>query len=95
MCDECQFSKVAALGDSAHLHLVVLAVDGEADGAGLDEVHAVGNVTLPDDALAISECPRVKRVRHVHPFVRLFKQRQKKAVKALVVKHCKSIKARF
>lgn len=56
------------------LDLVLVAVvarDADADGAVLDEVHAVGGVALPDDQLAVDQRARDQRVGQVGAFVRL------------------------
>ena len=51
MGDQCQFTEVTAFGDLVDLNLdTVLSGDGDANGAGLDEVHAVSYVALSDDA---------------------------------------------
>jgi hypothetical protein len=76
MGDERQFSNVSALGDPTDLDLnFIFSGDGDANGARLDKVHAVGRVALPDDAFAIFKCPRIERIRHVHPLVRLHQKK--------------------
>ena len=56
----------------SHLDLVLAVLGaGDAHGALLHEVHAVGVVALLDDELAVSEGARHQRVRQVHPLVRL------------------------
>lgn len=74
--DQSQFSKVGAFSNPTDFNLdVVLASNGDAYSAGFDKVHTVGSVALSDDALFVIESPRIESVCHVHPLVRLFKQR--------------------
>lgn len=61
------------------LDLVLVAVvarDADADGAVLDEVHAVGGVALPDDQLAVDQRARNQCVREVGTLVRLCNTKQ-------------------
>jgi hypothetical protein len=56
--------------------VAVVASDADADGAVLEEVHAVGGVPLPYDQLAVDQRAWQQRVRQVGALVRLEQHRR-------------------